>query len=205
MKKEHTYVDCHHCKWQLENVPDRDWVDYPCKYCNNTRFIINPKEVLCNMCGECMCPYIKTRSGTWSSDDPHGLYNAKVQGSYESYHLFDMTNYTFSFCEKCLRQLFNQCKVKPVVSDYANFEKRSYEDDLEMYEYRVWKDAGGHHQAYLDKKCNFVKDCPNRAIYTQLINDDFTEDCCCEEHKDRWGYANSRLTKFIPDVLKPFL
>lgn len=205
MKKEHTYVECHRCKWHLENNTDRDWDKYPCDRCDNTRTIINPEEVLCNMCGEGMCHNIETPSGRWSTNDPYGLYNAKVTGGYESYHLCDMTAYTFSFCEKCLRQLFNQCKIKPFVSDYGSLEKGGYERDLEIYEYRLWKDAGCHHQAYLNRRCNFVKDCSNKAIYTQLINDHFTEDCCCEEHKDLWCYSNSRLTKFIPDVLKPFL
>lgn len=156
------------------------------------------------MCGETMCPI-----GTHNEQYPHGLHEAQVIGGYESYHLFDMTRYTFSFCEKCLRTMFNQCKIKPIVS-YMDFDgnvarEESYQRDLEDYEYRVWKDSGGHHQAYLDRKCNFVKDCPNRAVYTQLISNDFTEGCCCEEHKNLFGYGNSKLTKFIPNVLKPFL
>lgn len=204
--EEHTYVECHNCKWQVENQSDRDWNEHPCPRCHNTRRIINPEELLCNMCGECMCHNIKTRSGTWSSNDPCGLYDAKVTGGYESYHLFDMTGYTFSFCEKCLRQLFNQCKIKPTVSDYCDVEKRTYEYDLEMYEYRLWQDEGGHHQAYKNGICNTRKDCPNKAVYTVYINDHFSEDCSCEDHKDR--YTNSvsyRLVPFIKHVLKPFL
>jgi hypothetical protein len=202
--KKHTYVKCQGCAWQLENFPDRDWAEHPCPRCKNTRQVINPEEILCNLCGECMCPL-----GTMNEQYPHGLHEAKVTGGYDSYHLFDMTTYIFSFCEKCLRKLFNECKVKPAIYD-TSFEgeltqEEQWDKDQEAYEYRVWKDEGGHHQAYLNRKCNFVKDCPNEAIYTQLISDDFTESCSCEEHKKLWAYANSKLTKFVSNILKPFL
>jgi hypothetical protein len=208
MKKEHTYVDCHRCRWQLEQQPDHDWVTYPCTRCSNTRRIIYPQEILCNMCGECMCHEIKTLSGLWKTEEPHGLYNAQVSGGYESYHLLDMNTYTFNFCEKCLRQLFIQCKIKPTV-DGMDFqdnirEEDCWERDQEIYEYRLWKDDGKHHQAYLNRKCNSEKDCPNKAIYTIMINNDFSEDSCCEEHKREEGGSYS-LVPFIPNVLKIFL
>lgn len=202
--KKHTYVKCQGCAWQLENFPDRDWKANPCSRCQNTRQVINPAEILCNLCGECMCPL-----GTMNEQYPHGLHEAKVTGGYDSYHLFDLTTYKFSFCERCLRRLFNDCKIKPELFD-TNIDgdltnEESWERDQEAYEYRVWKDQGGHHQAYLNKKCNFVKDCPNEAAYTQLISGEFSENCSCEKHKDLWGYSNSQLTKFIPNTLKPFL
>ena len=80
MKTKHNYVECHNCKWRLEHQPDFDWAKNPCRRCNNVREIIDPKEVLCNMCGEGMCHNIEVPSGLWSTDDPHGLYDAKVQG-----------------------------------------------------------------------------------------------------------------------------
>lgn len=119
-----------------------------------------------------------------------------------------MSRYTFSFCEKCLRELFIQCKIKPDVDD-INFdnevlEETGFESDQKQYEYKLWRDAGGHHQAYLERRCNHTKDCPKKAVYTVRINDDFSEDCCCEEHK--WHEGGSiRLVQFIPHVLKPFL
>lgn len=217
MKKEHTYVECTRCKWQIEQnlVTDRDWDKDPCSRCNNTRLMINPKEILCNMCGESMCHEITVPSGKWITDSPYGLFETSVVGGYESYHLFDMSRYTFSFCEKCLRQLFMQCKIKPQVHDMCFAEnlfgplvvrsEESWDKDQACYEYRVWLDDGGHHQAYLDGKCNNKKDCPNKALYTLLHNDtEFTENSFCEEHKDN-KYGNSTLTKFIPNVLKPFL
>lgn len=208
MKKEHTYVDCHRCKWRIEQQPDHDWIAYPCDRCSNTRRVIAPEELLCNMCGGRMCHEIQTPYGLWKAEDPHGLYNAKVFGGYESYHLLDMNKYTFSFCEKCLRQLFMQCKIKPIV-DEMDFqdnirEADSWNRDQEIYEYRIWKDSGEYHQAYLNRKCNSAKDCSNKAVYTIMINKDFSEDCCCEEHKREEGGSYS-LAPFIPNVLKVFL
>jgi hypothetical protein len=168
------------------------------------------EEVLCNMCGESCCPNEEVPSGTWRSDTPHGLIRANVTGGYDSYHLFDLTEYIFSFCEKCLRKLFIQCAIKPkihyVLADGNPFEKGSWEKDIEAYEYRVWRDDGGHHQAYLNKFCNRKKNCSNRAIYTVLISSDFSEECVCEEHKDSWGHViNAELVPFISNGLKAFL
>lgn len=206
MKKKHNYVDCHHCKWRLEQEPDFDWNNNICHRCNNARRIIDPKELLCNLCGESICHDIKTLSGHWETKDPHGLYNAQVTGGYNSYHLLDLNRYTFSFCEKCLRQLFMQCKIKPLVEEVFgdSASEESWEDDQETYEYRVWYDAGGHHQAYLNRTCNIKKDCPNKAVYTRYINDHFSEDCCCEEHKGPTGLSYTYV-QFIRHELKPFL
>jgi hypothetical protein len=202
---KHTYVKCQACAWQIDNGSDRDWKSRPCEQCQNTREVINPKEILCNLCGECMCPL-----GTHNEQYPHGLHKAAVTGGYDSYHLFDMTKYTFSFCEKCLRGLFNQCKIKPDVVEIGNYGLQldisaTWDNDQKNYAYRVWKDTGGYHQAYLERKCNFIKDCPNNAVYTQLIDGEFTEGCSCEEHKDLFAYSNGKLTKFIPQILKAFL
>jgi hypothetical protein len=160
-----------------------------------------------------MCPI-----GTMNEQVPHGLHDAQVIGGYDSYHLFDMSKYTFSFCEGCLRKLFVQCKIKPRINDMLfpqvldgntpleEGEEESWERDQTSYEYRVWYDNGGHHQAYLDKKCNRVKDCPNQAIYTRLYRGEFTEESSCEEHKDHFFQDNCHsLVKFIPNILKPFL
>lgn len=176
------------------------------------------EEKICNLCGESCCPNHTGRTGTWKSDRPCGLIDAQVIGGYESYHLMDMSQYTFSLCEPCLRKLFVECKVKPKIHDVlfphvmdenSNFiqgNEESWENDQGSYEYRVWEDAGGKHQAYLDRKCNRVKDCPNQALYTVYLSEHFTEDCVCELHKDKWDHTvNARLVKFIPNVLKPFL
>jgi len=195
--EEHNYVECNHCgHWD-----DSQRRNNVCEACNNTRTVIDPKEYICNRCAGPMRPL-----GSHNEQYPHGLQEVAVSGGYDSYHLFDCTTYHFSLCEKCLRELFNQFKIPPAISDtLGGLTPTAWEEDQEAYEYRVWKDNGGHHQAYLDKKCNFVKDCPNTAIYTQRISGEFTENCTCEEHKELWNYMNAKLVKFIPDVLKPFL
>lgn len=210
MKKEPNYVNC---PWCAQESPRKQ-----CSLCKGTGKVRDPAEQLCNLCGGRLCHKIKTESGLWDTDAPSGLIDAKVVGGYESYHLFDMSQYTFSFCEECLRKLFIQCKIKPQInnlqfpqiidenSSYEEGEDISWKDDQTSYEYRVWRDYGGHHQAYLDRKCNAKKDCPNQAIYTRLRDqEEFTEDCYCEEHKILNTYFDSKLTKFIPQILKPFL
>lgn len=198
MEQTTQLVDCNRCgHW----TDERRFKEV-CEQCNNTRKTIDPSTILCNMCGECMRPL-----GTMNEQYPHGLEGVKVTGGYDSYHLFDMTTYTFSFCEKCLRKLFNECKIKPMVQDTIDLHPIEYawQKDQEAYEYRVWKDEGGHHKAYMEKKCNSVKDCPNRAVWTLLHSGEFSEDSACEEHKLIRCYSNTRPTKFISPVLRAFL
>lgn len=201
LEKELNLVDCTRCA----NWSEKERYFQACPQCHNTKKVIAPETVLCNMCAGPMRPL-----GTHNEQYAHGLEKASVEGGYESYHLFDCTEYTFSFCEKCLRELFTKCKIPPTVSCKLDSidNPTTYAMDLEEYEYRIWKDNGGHHQAYLDRKCNFFKDCPNRAEYTYLHSKDtdFSEDCCCENHKNSKALSyGSRLVKFIPNVLKPFL
>jgi hypothetical protein len=191
-------VDCNRCgHWS-----DERRFKEVCEQCNNTRKTVDPSTILCNRCGECMRPL-----RTMNEQYPHGLEGAKITGGYDSYHLFDMTTYTFSICEKCLRELFNQFKVPPKVEDTMDLQPIEYawKRDQEAYEYRVWKDEGGHHKAYMEKRCNSIKDCPNRAVYTLLHSGDFSEDSACEEHKEKRLYSNTRFTKFISPVLRAFL
>ena len=130
-----------------------------------------------------------------------------------------MNQYTFSFCEPCLRKLFIQCKIKPRINN-MNFplvlngkspmiecDEFPWELDQEAWEYRMWEDSGGFHQAFLNKKCNQKKDCPNKAVYTVLFSENlFSEEACCEEHKiKRKNTVNARFVPFISDTLKPFL
>lgn len=165
------------------------------------------KEKFCNLCGESCRPSGVNRWGSWNSEDNYGLLDAKVVGEYYSHYLLDMNQYTFSFCECCLRKLFIQCKIKPLILDIIDGDEFTWELDQETWEYRMWEDSGGFHQAFLNKKCNQKKDCPNKAVYTVIINEDiFSEEACCEEHKIRWkNTINARFVPFISDVLKAFL
>ena len=182
------YIKCEKCKyWNLnqryENI---------CQRCNNTQQVISPNEIICNLCGD---PSILDKY-----QDIYGLHNATVTGNYESYHLFDSVTYIFNFCEKCLRQLFIQCQVKPKILGY-----NSWEQEFEAYEYRLWIDAGGHHQAYLNGVCNAIKNCPNKAIYSLFNDEVFSEECRCEEHIDYFVSRNSKLVDFIPNNLRSLL
>jgi hypothetical protein len=80
----------------------------------------------------------------------------------------------------------------------------SWEEDQEAYEYREWCDNGGAQQAYVNKKCNKKKDCPNNAVYTILINDHFSKECSCEQHRTK-DYGSIKHVKFISDTLKSFI
>jgi hypothetical protein len=205
MSKNPNKVKCLACEWQLENIPDRDWEKNPCNRCDNTREVIDPKELLCNLCGGPMCPDVPNSN----SQIPHGLEEQMVIGGYDSTHLLDLHFYSFAFCEECLRKLFMQCKIPPKVERLASgktTEEIPFAEDQEIYEYGEWVRLGGHHQAYLDRKCNRIKNCPNKAIYTRLYRGDFSEESSCEEHKDRYFQKNCHsLVSFIPNVLKPFL
>jgi hypothetical protein len=208
IKEDDRYIECLEC--QSFSIEDR--ILRKCRRCKNSRWIENPKYMLCNLCGDSLC-YAANLSNPpyegYGAQTPFGLYNAKVMGGYESFHLLDMNEYTFSLCEHCLRKLFMQCKIPPKVQYSDNSDhpsKYGFAQDQEYYEFRVWENDGGCHQAYLNGKCNRVKNCPNDAIYTRLHNDDqFTENCMCEEHKETFGYSNSKLVKFIPNSLKAFI
>lgn len=195
-----TLIDCEWCK----NWGEDQRFNSHCLWCKDKRKVIEPSQVLCNLCGGKMTPI-----HDHNSNEIMGLQDLVVVGGYNSYHLSDMNIYTFSLCEECLRKLFVQSKIKPLVFySMGPIDRDHWEEDQRWYEYRVWKDTGGYHQAYMDGKCNAIKDCSNDAIYTVLHggeDDEFSEGAHCEEHKDLHGAINNRLTKFIPANLKAFL
>ena len=73
------------------------------------------EDVFCNKCGKSCRKYF---DGDFS--DIYGLDKCTVFGGYLSSNddkgLSDMTCYTFSMCEECLRELFNTFKI-PVQED----------------------------------------------------------------------------------------
>jgi hypothetical protein len=198
MSKIINWTECRSCNWKNKQSKSQSYYNL-CKLCNNSGLVPDPKDILCNSCGGSMRPL-----GTMNEQYSHGL-EAKVGGGYDSYHLFDMTSYEFKICEKCLRNMFNNFAIPPTVVDTLGDPQHLYEQDKHAYDYRVWKDDGGHHQAYLNKLCNSAKNCPNTAIYTIFHSEKFSEDTACEEHKSFRLYSNSRLNNFISDNLKVFL
>lgn len=60
----------------------------------------------------------------------HGLIEVTVSGGYSSPALWDLTNYTFSLCERCLRELFDGCKIPPMVTcEIDGDDPRPYQAD----------------------------------------------------------------------------
>lgn len=201
MSKKINYVKCTSCEYKLSQDYYDPHTDL-CKQCNNTREVQDPKDILCNMCGRSMCPL-----GAHNEQYPHGLHKAVVSGGYDSYHLSDCTSYIFSFCEKCLRQLFMKCIIPPTTTNSLRnlSDQNDWLEDLKWYEYKVWSDEGGAHAAYLSGKCNQEKDCQNDAVYSIFNSDEFTESSSCEEHKKKYQETSQSLKKFVPNSLKSFL
>lgn len=176
-----------------------------CPTCDDTRLI---QEHPCNLCGEDMTMLNGVDNGQIA-----GLKDISVMGGYNSYHLFDLDNYKFSFCEKCLRKLFEQCVIKPKITSFVIDKNISWEEDQTAYEYRVWKNDGGFRQAYLNRQCNAIKDCPNKAIYSLQIDsgteyETITEQAFCEECSKNPGYPVSyteKFVKFVSNQVRPFL
>ena len=214
MSQDHNLVPCNQCSsWDIATRRKN-----LCSACNNSQFVPDPYQHLCHQCGENM--HIPSGYHQRKKHDDHsvlaekidnqynfGLSRATVQGQYSSYYLLDMTQYTFSLCEKCLRQMFMGFKIPPQITDFVSSDNArdnsvKWQEDLTQYEWRLWKDAGGMHQAYLEKRCNAIKDCPNQAAYSIWYDGEFSEDCCCEEHKDGHG---GEWKPFVSNELKAFL
>jgi hypothetical protein len=59
-------------------------------------------DYICNKCG---------KSCKLHCGNDGGLTHGFVNGSYDSEHLEDLTNYYFSLCEKCISELFSTFKI----------------------------------------------------------------------------------------------
>jgi hypothetical protein len=87
-----------------------------CAFCKGKGAVRTRESWVCNGCGDCLCP---GQDGEPNGDCPHGLVEASVTGGYSSEHLTDMTSYTFSLCEKCLRSAFASFKIPPKTAGYG--------------------------------------------------------------------------------------
>jgi hypothetical protein len=65
------------------------------------------EEILCNKCGNSCCNIPKELDYISNS----GMIDCKVYGGYFSEKLEDFATYTFSLCENCICELFNQFKI----------------------------------------------------------------------------------------------
>jgi len=71
----------------------------------------------CNMCGLVVQPGVGVPTVEQLNARVTGLIGAVVHAGYDVEHLTDGVTYSFSICEKCLSELFNQFKVPVTVKD----------------------------------------------------------------------------------------
>lgn len=139
-------------------------------------------EEYCNQCGGTLTvPH---------DDSPYGLVGAKVRGHYHSVHLSDGSDYTFSLCELCLRQMFDEFAIKPRVEsvfDEDTLVETPYADDKSWYLHTLWRDAKGLEKKLAEDLCNATEDCPNESKYRGFSSGFLTNECVCEEHNNRLG------------------
>jgi hypothetical protein len=75
-------------------------------------------DILCNKCGESLGGFC----------DYHGLVEVRVVGGFQGPVFEDCDEYTFSLCEKCLKGIFDECKIKP---EFRNRLDYDLNDDIE--------------------------------------------------------------------------
>ncbi len=157
-------------------------------------------------CNKCGIEEKRSSSNNESYADLNLCHHFECEGEYISYFLSDLNKYYFVICEKCLRQMFEEFKIPPEISDYSDGSMIPYKDDSRWFHYQEWQRTGGHKEAYKNKKCNAKKDCPNDAMYTILNSDlEFDFNSICEECKNKELYQNSQMVKFIPHYLQSFI
>jgi len=164
-----------------------------CHRCKGTGIVRDPKSYVCNRCGGSLAGDADMGFG-----EQYGLVEASVSGGYSSPHLFDCTTYTFSLCEKCLRQLFAKFEVPPAVSSSLNYtgEAETYDEDLRHYNYRLWRKQGCHIERLKLGNCNAIIDCEKAATLRKFCSGSLTNDCSCDEHGPLHTYANTWTVPF---------
>lgn len=141
---------------------------------------------------------------TEDSEDksPHGLVETRVGGGSNSFHLSDCTSYTFSLCERCLRDLFEVFKIPPQVDSSIGEDPSSYEEDSKYYGHRLWIGEGGCLEAYLNGLCTESMDCGQPARWVTLDEKlrSFTpgvrQESRCDGHV--WGSLFRTFSKTVP-------
>lgn len=74
------------------------------------------EDILCNKCGR------SCKNGYYPEENPNydGLIEVTVMGGYGA-KLGDMTAYTFSICEDCLKEIFNSFKIEVKIEELNNW------------------------------------------------------------------------------------
>lgn len=170
------YRICPSCLNDRANL-DTAAIALHCRECKGTGFVRSRETYVCNKCGDCLCPPI----GTMNQDAPHGLVEATVSGGYDSRHLFDTTNYSFSLCELCLRNLFNECAVPPKISHYMGPGWKTYQEDRVMWEDRLWEESEAFMAHTAAGLCT-TRLCGHPATQRELISGLPTNVLACDAH-----------------------
>lgn len=100
----------------------------------NREDIKQPSDnIFCNKCG---MSCLNMQGGH------NGLIEAEVVGGYDSTHIDDGDVYIFSLCEKCLREIFDDCKLNPHAGNYMFAEDASRIDRHKYWgpDVKLWED-----------------------------------------------------------------
>jgi len=171
-----------------------------CKQCGGVGIVA--KGPACNGCGGSLYPMVP--EGNPNGQIVHGLSNVQLVGGCDSEGLLDNNRYTFSLCERCIRtMILMKCKLPPRVERLGagalSWEPVAFADDQETWDYAEWKRQGGHATARLHRQCNATIHCGGKAIYSVMFSGKLSDDCLCEEHKDRFKFTvNATLVPFVP-------
>lgn len=191
------FTKCLYCKGK-GNSSNETYISI-CNSCKGAGYLKNPALYTCNMCGDSLL--------YGSYNEPYGLVDQVVGGGYGSKHLFDMTSYTFSLCEKCIRDMFNKFVNPPKTID--GHEEISFSSDQALYDYRNFCKSKEFDEKYLAGKCNYIIGCNNKAKYTIMENNGcLTRKSACATHSkakiDRYDGKKmwESITKFVPEHVR---
>lgn len=70
-------------------------------------------DIVCNKCGG------SCKSADEYDTNFYGLIETYIEGGYNSISLEDGMSYTFSLCEKCLKELFENFKIPVEKKEYT--------------------------------------------------------------------------------------
>lgn len=160
------------------------------------------EEIFCNNCGDsCLKQY---QLNCPDAVQNYGLLNVSVIGGYVSDYLNDGNQYIFSLCEKCLRGMFENFKVKPKINTCGYNNNITYQEDLNSRKITDWYNNYDAQTAKLKLGiCNFTEECQNTGWW-RLFNGDLTFNLNCDEHKNErlnHGYRlllHENLVRTIP-------
>lgn len=197
--EEQTHEPCSWCKRHRDAGDLKTALK--CISCGGTGIIV--KGPACNGCGGSLYP------PGMNSQIAHGLENVVLTGGYDSTGLLDLHRYTFSLCETCIRtKVLMTCKIPPKVEDLTaggqRWEPVPFAEDQEMWEYAEWRRSGGHATASLHRLCNAILRCGKEASYSVAYSGEVSDDCLCEDHKDRFrNCLNAEVVPFMPWQERP--